>query len=124
MNPKSKKILFFIGLGLDVAIMVFLFTVSIIMLATMPTVIGKDHPEWVIDANGPFIGTLQTNPTLFLCTCVLPLVVLLIVNVVGLIYYVKKAGTKKAMLNDLSEEQKAALREELLKDMQSEIKEK
>ncbi|MCQ2793644.1 MAG: hypothetical protein MJ221_04490 [Bacilli bacterium] len=123
MSTKAKKILFFSGLSLDVAIMVFLLTVSIVMLATMPDTILAQHPEWVIEKNGPFIGFLQTNPTLYLCTCVIPLIVLLVVNIIGLVVYVKKAGKKKAMLADLSEEQKAALREELLKEMQDDKKE-
>lgn len=123
MNPKAKKTLLICGITLDVAVMVFLLVVSIIMLATMPELIDEKHPEYVIQKNGPFIGGLQTNPTLYLCTCVLPLVILLILNIVGLVYYVKKAGKKKAMLADLSEEQKAALREELLKEMQDDKKE-
>ncbi len=125
MKPKTKKILFFTGLGLDVAIMIFLLVVAIIMLATMPSGdLLKYHPEIVIEQNGAFIGTLQTQPTLYLCTCVVPLIVLFILNIIGLIYYVKKAGTKKAVLSDLSEEQKAAIRAELLKEMQEEQEKK
>lgn len=123
MSKKTKKVLVFVGIGLDVAATVFLLTVAIIMIATLPEHIFKEHPEWVIQQNGPFIGNLQLNPTLYFCSCVLPLIILLILNIVGVIFYVKKAGKKKAMLADLSEEQKAALREELLKEMQDDKKE-
>ena len=36
MNPKTKKILFIALFALDLALTVFLFVVSIIMIATMP----------------------------------------------------------------------------------------
>ena len=116
MNPKVKKILIFSGLGLDVAITVFLFVVSIIMLATMPASGTNMKAYYEKDPN--MITYLQANPTVYLLSCVLPLGVLLLGNIVLLVLYVRKAGTKKAMLSDLSEEQKAALRAELLKDME------
>ena len=49
---------------------------------------------------------------------VLPLVLLFITNIVVLGLYIKKSSTKKKVaLNDLSEEDKAKLREALMKDL-------
>lgn len=117
MKPALKKTLIISGITLDVGITVFLFVVSIIMLATSPNNIVEK--EQAIEKNGPFIGYLQQNTTLYLWTCVVPLFLLLAANVVMLVLYVKKAGKTKAQLSDLSEDQKAALRAEILKDMDS-----
>jgi len=119
MNPKTKKILFFIGLGLDISITVFLFVISIIMLATMPkTGVEIRNAEMI---NGPFIGYLQAHSTVYLCACVIPLFVLLAANIVFLVLYVRKLSKKpEVAVDDLNEEQKAALRAELLKDLQNE----
>ena len=119
MNPKTKKVLIFIGLGIDVAITVFLFVLSIIMLATMPDLknIGYyDMQTYYADHPG-MITYLQANPTTYLLACVLPLIVLLIANIILLVWYINRAGKMKTQLSDLSEEQKAALRAELAKDM-------
>ena len=123
MNPKTKKILFFVGLGVDVAITVFLFVVAIIMLATMPkTQVAMEH---AIEENGPFIGYLQQHSTLYLLTCVVPLFLLLGANIVFLVLYVRKLSKKpEVAVDDLNEEQKAALRAELLKELQGESEEK
>ncbi|MBO4856804.1 MAG: hypothetical protein J5511_05505 [Bacilli bacterium] len=122
MNKTAKKILVFTGLGLDVALTLFLFVVAIIMIATMPKdSLAMDH---AIETNGKFIGYLQQHSTLYLLTCVLPLFVLLAGNIAILILYVRKINKKKeAAIDDLNEEQKAALRAELLKELQSEAKE-
>lgn len=123
MNQKTKKILFFAGLGIDVAITVFLFVVAIIMLATMP----KNQLELsrAIETNGPFIGYLQQHTNLYLWTCVVPLFLLLGANIVFLVLYVRKMGKKpEVAVDDLNEEQKAALRAELLKELQGESEEK
>ncbi len=121
MNPKTKKILIFTGLGLDVAITVSLFVIAIIMLVTMPG--SAAMLEDAQEMNGPFIGYLQQNPTVYLCSCVIPLFVLLAANIVILILYVRKVMKKKEMaVDELDEEQKAALRAEILKDLQNESK--
>ena len=122
MNPMVKKILIFSGIALDVAVTVFLFVVSIIMLATMPPS-GTDMQAFYEENKG-MITFFQANPTLYLLTCVLPLVLLLIANVVFLALYIKKAAKRKIALNELSDDQKAALREAILKDMESPKEEK
>lgn len=115
MSKKTKKVLLFTGLGLDVVVTTFLFVIAIIMLATMPT--NDLEFKQAVEVNGPFIGYLQQNYNLYLCVCVIPLFVLLAGNIAILVIYVKKAGKAKTQLSDLSEEQKAALRAELLKEM-------
>ena len=121
MNTKTKKILLFAGLGLDVAITIFLFVIAIIMLVTMPK--NQFEMNTAIEDNGPFIGYLQQHSTLYLCTCVIPLFVLLAANIVFLILYVRKLSKKpEVAVDDLSEEQKAALRAELLKQLEQESK--
>ena len=124
MSKKTKSILIFSGIGLDVATTVFLFVVAIIMLATMPANnLSKEDFNAKIQQNGPFIGYLQAHPTLYLWTCVIPLFVLLVANIVFLVLYVRKMAKKpEVAVEDLSEEQKAALRAELLKELQSEQK--
>ena len=121
-NPKTKKILFFVGLSLDVAIIVFLFVVAIIMIATMPEK-GLSKEAWAEEAyeNGQFIGYLQTHTTLYFWVGVFPLILLLAANIIFLILYVRKLSKKpEVAVDDLSEEQKAALRAELLKELQAE----
>ena len=118
-----KKPLIIAGLVLDVGITIFLFVISIIILAK---VIPAATINEAINAsrNMPLIHFLLKNPTFYLVGFVIPLFVLLALNVVGLIIYVKKtSGVKPAQLDDLSEEQKEALRQELLKDLQGEKKE-
>lgn len=121
MNKNVKKGLLIGGIVLDVGITVFLLVVSIIMLATMPK--NSIEMSEAIETNGPFIGSLQQNSTVYLFTCVVPLFLLLGLNIVGLVMYIKKAGKTKATLAELSDEQKDALKAELLKDLTESKKE-
>lgn len=121
MNPKTKKILIISGLVVDIAVTIFLFVVAIIMLATMPK--NAADLKNAVERNGPFIGYLQQHATLYLWTCVIPLFALLGLNIFFLVYYVRKVGKKPEVgVEDLDEEQKAALRAELLKELQNEQK--
>ncbi len=118
MNPKTKKILFIALFALDIALTLFLFIVSIIMIATMP-----DLPT-EIDKN-TFIGYLQANPTVFLVAFVVPLFLLLGANIFILVRYIQNSNKKKKVqLNELSDEEKEALRKELMKDLASNPEEK
>ncbi len=115
---KYKKPLIIALVALDFAITVFLFVLSIIMLIKM----GKhpNNPQAAAADSSGMIKYFIQNPTVYLVTCVIPLFVLLAVNIVGLVIYVKKTSKKEpAKLDDLSAEQKEALRQELLKDLQS-----
>ena len=118
MNPKTKKILFITLFALDIALTVFLFVVSIIIIATKP-----DLPTEIDKST--FIGYLQANPTVILLAFVLPLVLLLIVNIFILVKFIQKTNAKKKVqLNELSDEEKEALRKELMKDLASNPEEK
>ena len=121
MNKNVKKGLLIGGIVLDVGITLFLLVVSIIMLATMPRNVVE--MEKAIEMNGPFIGYLQQNSTVYLLTCVVPLFLLLALNIIGLVMYIKKAGKTKATLAELSDEQKDAIKAELLKDLTESKKE-
>lgn len=116
---KSKKALIIALLALDVVVTLGLAVFNIIMLANT---VGKSSVD-IITAEG-FIGYLQQNPTVYLCAFVIPLFVLLAGNIVGLVVYVRKTTKKEPVkVADLSEEQKEALRKELLNDLSSENKE-
>ena len=110
---KNKKPLFIALIALDLALTIFFLVISIIMLANT---VGKTPAE--IAANEGFIGYLQNHTTVYFLGFVLPLFVLLAANIVGLVIFVKKTSkSEPTQLNDLSEEQKEALRQELLKDL-------
>ena len=116
---KSTKILIIAGVAVDVAVTVFLFVVSLIMLITL----GKYGSAQVAIGNsdpGTFKYFLLTHTDVYFWAFVFPLFVLLAGNIVGLVFYVKKTSAKEApaKLSDLSEEQKEALRQELLRDLQ------
>lgn len=115
---KNKKPLIITLIALDVGITVFLFVLSIIMLAQTA---GKTAAE--IEAATGFIGYLQQHPLVYGLTCVVPLFILLAFNIIFLVIYVKKTAKKEPVkVNDLTDEQKEALRQELLKDLQNQSK--
>ena len=110
---KYKKPLFIGVVALDVAITVFLFVLSIIMLA------NASKTDIERQAMTGFVGWLvNLEPLVYGLAFVVPLFVLLAANVVGLVIYVKRATKKEPVkVADLSEEQKEALKQELLKDL-------
>lgn len=119
---KYKKPLLIALIGLDFAITIFLFVISIILLAKMAK--HPNNPQAAAADSTGMIKFFIQNPTAFLFICVIPLFVLLAANIVGLVIYVRKTAKKEpAKLDDLSDEQKEALRQELLKDLQGEKKE-
>ena len=110
---KNKKPLFIAIIALDLALTIFFLVISIIMLAET---VGKTPAE--IAMNEGFIGYLQNHTTIYLVGFVVPLFVLLAANIIGLVIFVKKTSkSEPAQLSDLSDEQKEALRQELLKDL-------
>ena len=117
MNPKAKKALIITGIALDVLITVLLFVFSIIILVKMP---GSSIS---IDKN-TFLGWFQSKPYRILLLDVLPLALLLVTNVTLTIWYIKKTGKKEekkqVSLNDLSEDEKAALKQKILQEMMQE----
>ena len=115
---KYKKPLIISALAVDFALTVFLLVISIIMIATIVSN-GNNPQEAAKNASGMIKFFIQ-NTTAYLWLCVVPLLVLLAANIIGLVFYVRKTSKKEpAKLEDLTEEQKEALRQELLKDLQS-----
>ena len=113
---KSAKYLIIVGVISDIAVTLFLFVISIIMLALIGKYTVKHAPE---HASG-LILYLLNNTTVYFWGFVFPLFILLAGNIIGLVFYVKKTSEKEkapTKLDDLSEEQKEALRQELLKDL-------
>ena len=83
------------------------------------TVGDPTHP-----ADG-LIGYFQQHALVYGLTCVVPLFVLLAINIVGLVIYVRKSSKKEPVaVNDLTDEQKEALRKELLKELAGESENK
>jgi len=117
---KAKKVLFISLISLDVAITIFLFVLSIIMLA------NAGLPEAERKAATGFIGWLiNLDPLVYGLAFVVPLFVLLAANIIGLVIYVKKSTKKGPVkVNDLTEEQKEALKQELLKDLNKDLDKK
>ena len=113
---KNKKWLWISLVALDVAITVFLFVIHIIMLSS---IVGKTDAEMtVIKQRTDLVGILSSNSTLYLCAFVIPLFVILAANIIGLVFYVKKQTKKEPVkVSDLTDEQREALKKELLKDL-------
>lgn len=111
---KTKKILLICGIVLDVALTLFLFIISIIMIVKA----SQLRPDQFASEPG-LIGYLINHLPVYLGAFVVPMFLLLAANIVGLVLYVKKISSKKQNLsiNDLSEEQKEALKKELLVDL-------
>ena len=114
---KSTKYLILLGIVIDVVVTIFLFVISIIMIAT----IGKyGDVQTAIENSSGFLLVLLQNSGLYFWAFVFPLFVLLAANIIGLVFYVKKTSAKEnapTKLDDLSDEQKETLRQELLKDL-------
>ena len=102
------------GLVLDVGATIFFFVISIIMIVksfSVSSVLDFDPPNTLI-------GILQRNTTLYLCAFVIPLFVLLALNIIILVFYVKSGNKKdKIEVKDLNNEQLEALKKELLNDI-------
>ena len=116
---KNKKPLFIALVAVDVLITVALFVISVIMLANVSKTAGERA------AMTGFVGWLvNLKPVVYGLAFVVPLFILLAANIIGLVFYVKKSAQGKPMqVDDLTEEQKEALRQELLKDLQGGNKE-
>lgn len=114
----KKKILIVSLIILDVIITVFLFVLSILVIVKTQT---TTQAEVINTASTSLVSYLCLNSGVYLGACVVPLFVLLILDIVGLLFYVKKKGAQKenVTVNDLTEDQKEALRQELLNDLSS-----
>ena len=111
LSDKQKKILYISLFVIDILLTLFLFVLSLIIIVTMP----KD-PISLQNATG-MIGWLQQNPNIMLGVIVVPLFALLAINVGVLIWYIRSQNNKKVEVSDLSEEMKAKLKEELIREL-------
>lgn len=117
---KNKKWLW-ISVGvLDIALTVFFFVIHIMMLAS---VVGKTNEQITqLRLSNTLIGYLARpeNSVVYLVGFVIPLFIILAANIVGLVFYVKKQTKKEPVkVTDLTDEQKEALKKELLKDLEN-----
>ena len=111
---KNKKPLWIALISLDVIITIALFAISIIMLANVSKTTAERQ------AMTGFVGWLvNLKPMVYGFAFVVPLFLLLAANIIGLVIYVRKSTKKEPVqMEDLSDEQKEALKQELLKDLQ------
>ena len=86
----------------------------------LANVIGKDPIQIKLLAEEPgLVGYLAGHLTVYGLAFVLPLFLILVANIVGLVFYLRKSMKKeKITASDLTEEEKEALKKELLKDLQ------
>ena len=115
---KNKKILWICLAAVDVAIVGFLFVVHIIMLAN---IVGKSPAQIAELANNGkgLVGFLAGHLGVYGFAFVVPLFVILAANIIGLVFYLKKnLKREKITAKDLTDEEREALKKELLKDLQ------
>ena len=114
---KNKKVLWITLAALDAAIVIFLFVIHILMLAN---VLGKTPDVIAEYTKQPgLLPYLAGHPLVYGLAFVIPLFVILAANIVGLVLYMRKTFSKdKVNVSDLSDEEKEALKKELLKDLE------
>ena len=114
---KYKKPLLIALVVLDVAIITFFLVVSIMLLSVV--IPYQNKADQIAHANALVKAILQMPAAGSFFAFVFPIFLVLAGNIVGLMLYVRKTTKKEpAKLEDLSDEQKEALRQELLKDLQ------
>ena len=114
---KYKKPLLIALVVIDVAIVAFFLVLSIMILVKV--VPAKTLNEAIANSDGLVKAILQMKPIASFFAFVLPMFLVLAANIIGLVLFVRKTSkSEPAKLDDLSEEQKEALRQELLKDLQ------
>ena len=114
---KNKKVLWICLAALDIAVVGFLFVIHIIMLAN---IIGKTPIEirQLADGKG-LVAYLAGHLSVYGFACVLPLFLVLAANIIFLVFFLKKNLKRgKVTASDLSEEEREALKKELLKDLE------
>ena len=131
---KQKKI-FLIGGLIEGAILIFDLVISILVWTRLPdpnTITTPTYAEACVLANGPFIGYLQSEPTVFFCVICIPLFAMIAVD---FIYFAILASKKESKLSDAQleaikakakaqaeEELRRELEEEALKELEAEQK--
>ena len=115
---KNKKILFYAIGALDVAIVGFLFVIHILMLIQVISKSPSALDDYLKNGSG-FIHYLACNLKVYGFAFVVPTFVVLSANIVCLVLYLKKGlKREKITASDLTEEEKEALKKELLKDLE------
>lgn len=121
---KQNKIVYIVAVALDMAITIALLVISLMMLIKSSS-LKSDELAQIKASNGEgfgFIGYLIAHTTMYFCAFVLPLFILLAVNIVGLVIYVRKeTKAEPVKISDLNDEQKEALRKEILADLNKEV---
>ena len=112
---KYKKPLLIALIILDVAIIAFFLVLSIMILIA----VTKYKAQAANNTEGLVQAILKMKPIASFFAFVVPMFLVLAGNIVGLMLYVRKTTKKEpAKIEDLTEEQKEELRQELLKDLQ------
>ena len=93
---KKKKIGLIVAGALELAIVIFVITVSVLVTVTFndPDVY-PNYQQLNLEKNGQFIGWLQNNPTYFLFIILIPIFVILALDIIYLVMVATKRGTRK-----------------------------
>ena len=119
---KYKKPLIIALVVLDVALIAFFLVVSIMLIVVATKY--KTQNEMLANSTGLIHAILAMGKWPSFFSFVVHMLLVLSAIIVGLMLFVRKTTKKEpAKIEDLSEEQKEALRQELLKDLQGGNKE-
>ena len=114
---KYKKPLLIALVVLDVAIITFFLVVSIMLLSV--AIPYQNKADQIAHSQGLIRAILEMPAAGSFFAFVFPIFLVLAGNIVGLMLYVRKTTKKEpAKIEDLTEEQKEELRQELLRDLQ------
>ena len=114
---KNKKILWIVIAAIDVAIVGFLFVIHVLMLVNVFKLNPAELQEYIKEPG--MFPYLAGHLNVYGFALVIPTSLILALNIVGLVLYLKKSAKReKITAKDLSEEEKEALKKELLKELQ------
>lgn len=113
----KKKILWIVLGAIDIAVVLFFFVIHIIMLAN---IVGKTPQQIDEFSKGSgLFAFLAGHIDIYGYAFVIPLFAILAANIIALVIYIRKSTKKQAItVSDLTDEEKEALKKELLKDLQ------
>ncbi len=115
---KYKKPLIIAVVVLDVALIAFFLVISIMLIVVATKY--KTQAEMLANSSGIIHGILAMGKWPSFFAFVMPMFLVLAANIVGLMFFVRKTTKKEpAKIEDLTDEQKEELRQELLRDLQS-----
>ena len=115
---KYKKPLLIALVVLDVAIITFFLVVSIMLLTVV--IPYQNKADQLAHSQGLIRAILEMPPVGSFFAFVFPIFLILAGNIIGLMLFVRKTTKKEpAKIEDLTDEQKEELRQELLRDLQA-----